>query len=1120
MNEIQPYQLLVSKIDNFIRVYYKNRIIRGIIYSFALLILFFLIISLLEFFSYFSTGIRAALFFSYILGAMAIISIYILNPLFRLYKIGKRISHEQAAEIISKHFPDISDKLINTLQLGSLSHVSAGNYQIIEAAISQKTKILRNLPFTDAIDKRENLRRIPYAIIPLAVVVFLLISAPTIIKEPTYRISRYNVHFDRPMPFRFVITNSSLEGVKGDDLDLQILIEGNELPSEVFVEYNDKMFRSIRTANNQFLYRFRNLNGNLSFRLKSGDFFSGKYEITVYPKPVIVDYIVRLEYPGYTRRKAEEFYNKGDFTVPIGTSLNWSFNTEATDSVVFRTESNVKMSYASNRNTKYNISVKGLESFKYVILPQNRHTVAKDSLNHQVEIVPDAYPEISVESFTDSSSNRMIYFTGSIKDDYGFDKLEFVSQVKNVNLPDSEVFHNKRSIAIDRSLNNQSFIFSYNFNEIKLNPGDRIEYYFIVWDNDEINGSKATRSRMEAIEMPGMKEREAEISEKYTEIASQMTSIQRKLFDLSREIDLLQKNILQKESISWEDTNKLQELMEEKEKLQQSIDKLKNKNATLNELQQEITNLDPEIIRKQQELQKLFDALMDDEMRKLFDDLQKMMDKMDRAKMQEMLNSLKLDNEDLMKDLDRTLELFKQLEMEKMITETAAKLEKLAENQEELRKLTEDQSSEPGSLDQKQTEIQEAFQDIKSELDKINDKNAELERKYQMIDTEDAENQIENSMNESKKNLQNNKKNAAVPHQKDASKKMKSLANDLMDMMKQMQNEQLGEDIKIIRKLLEDLIDLSFDQERLIHKTTAINRADPRYNEILSDQKIINRNLLIVEDSLNAIAKRQLAIQQFVLKEISQINQNSEQAILMLEERNTGSASSRQQFVMTSVNNLALMLNEAIDQMNQEMMSNSMDGSSCPNPGKGKGKSGKSISSMKDLQQQLNQQLQEMNKSMNNPGESKNQMPGGNSMSEQFARMAAQQESLRRQMQSYVEEIKQSGQKDANAMKAIEEMEQTEKELVNKRLSRETILRQEKILSRMLESEKAELEREREERRESKEARGFEIDPNDSILEFYLKKMRERELLRTIPIQTNSFYRSKINSYFIQIQKE
>lgn len=1117
MHNNKSLESLITKIDAFIRIYYKNRMIKGIIYSIALLVFFFLLVNLLEYFSYFGRTTRAVMFFGYILLTLIITGVYIVTPILKLFKIGKRISYEQAADIISKHFPEVGDKLVNTLQLGSMVQLASFNTEMIDAAILQKTERIKHVPFTDAIDKKDNVRKVPYALIPLSILIALLIASPTIIEEPTKRLSNYHLEYERPMPFAFNISHNNFNVVKGDDLDLNIQVNGTELPAEVSVEYGGKSSRAVKLTNNEFTYRFRNLNEDIYFKLSSGKFTSESYQIKVLPRPVIISYETYLEYPDYVGRASEKFRNTGDFSLPAGTNITWFFNTETVDSIISKRSDEIPFATVKKSENHFESTTMALNSFDYVIIPVNRNTAPNDSLLHQVTVIPDLYPEIQVETIIDSLNSRKAYFTGLIKDDYGFTRLQFHFKRRNVKASEKPVDSDIRLISIDKTTNYQSFFYNLDFNDLLAQPGDRIEYWFEIWDNDEVNGSKSSRSSIGAIEFPDIRESEQQISEKQSDVADEMNEIQSALKELTQEIDQLQRSILQKESISWEDTNKLREMLERQLNLQQRVEKLKDDHIELNRLQEKINPYNEEIVRKQNELQKLFEEIMSDEMKEMFEELQKLINELDRSKMQETLEKMQLSNEELVRNLDRNLELFKQLEMEKMITDAIAKLNKLAEEQDQLANQTDDPGSDSSELDQKQEQIAEEFDNIKEDLKNVKDKNEDLERKFELPNTREIEKDIENSMNQSRKNLKEDQKPTAIPHQRNASGQMRMMSQNLMDMMASMQDEQLGEDIKVIRKLLEDLIDISFDLEDLVENTLKTSRIDPRFNELLSEQKRLIISLGQVEDSLNAIAKRQISVQQFVLREIAQINFNIEEALQTLEERNINAATSRQQFVMTSVNNLALMLSEAMEQMMNQMNSSSSEGASCPMPGQGQGKP--SMSNMKDLQQQLNQQLEQMKKSMSKPGESGMPQQGGQSMSEQLARMAAQQEAIRRQMQQYLEEFrKETGSSDGNALEAMEEMEKTEKDLVNKRISEETLFRQEKIMSRLLESERAELERDKEERRESRQAENYPTTDPDSILEFYRKKMNEREMLRTLPPQMNSFYRMKTNKYFIQVQ--
>jgi len=175
------------------------------------------------------------------------------------------------------------------------------------------------------------------------------------------------------------------------------------------------------------------------------------------------------------------------------------------------------------------------------------------------------------------------------------------------------------------------------------------------------------------------------------------------------------------------------------------------------------------------------------------------------------------------------------------------------------------------------------------------------------------------------------------------------------------------------------------------------------------------------------------------------------------------------------------------------------------------------------LQEQHNKQLSKMNDGNKEDGKKQNGKKGnsGQSGSEQLARMAAEQEAIRNQMQQYADQLEKDGNMGASKelKKIVSDMEKTEIDLVNKKLTQETLLRQQEILTRLLNSEKAELEREKEEKRESTEAIN-KINRNpDEILEYKDRESNEIELLKTMLPTMTPFYKSKVNQYFINFDE-
>ena len=140
-------------------------------------------------------------------------------------------------------------------------------------------------------------------------------------------------------------------------------------------------------------------------------------------------------------------------------------------------------------------------------------------------------------------------------------------------------------------------------------------------------------------------------------------------------------------------------------------------------------------------------------------------------------------------------------------------------------------------------------------------------------------------------------------------------------------------------------------------------------------------------------------------------------------------------------------------------------------------------------------------------------------MSEEFARMAAQQELIRRMMQEYGQELKEGDAGNSKLAREIDQMmrqmEQTETDLVNRTITRQTIQRQQQIMTRLLEHERAEMQREKEERRESHEAGELYSQPTPAELEKYNRQLQPAtDQLRTVPPSLSPFYRDKVNDYF------
>lgn len=1107
------YALLIHKLDHFIRKYYKNLIIKGLIYSVTLIVLFYLLMSVLEFIGHFSILVRTLLFYGFPGIILIILVHFICIPAFKLFKIGKIITHEQAAGIIGRHFPEVRDKLLNTLQLSKIA--DPVSRELIEASINQKIRQLTPIPFHTAINIRENRKYLKYAVVPMAILLFILIAAPAVIREPTHRIANHHVYFEKALPFHVFIENQELKALRNEDFKLVIRVSGEQIPDAFYLDIEGQNLKLSSEPNGRFSYLFRNIQQNIVFFITSDRYRSNRQEITVIPSPVIGRFEIRIQPPAYTGRKEEVMENTGDLIVPEGTRLLWKFFTTDTDSILFSVDDRRQV-LGQLGNNVFTYEHSCFRSSYYSVKTINRYVQDPDSLFYILTVIPDLYPTILAEEYRDTLYENRLYFRGNIKDDYGFTRLLFRYDVKDRSGGAEQVPDSSQNLVIEPRQTQQLFYHFFDVTSLSLSPGDEIEYYFEVWDNDAVNGNKSSRTPRMTFRIPSLEEIEQQTQAASESIKNEMESTLRDLKGMQKDIEDLHRNFLEKKSLNWQEQQQLEQLLKKQQTLQDRMEELNLQNIEKSVKEQQYKEVDPDIIEKQKELEKLFEEVLSEDVKKLFEELQQMMNELDKDKVNEMLEKMKLANEDIEKQLDRSLELFKRFEFEKRLSETIDKIDRLAEKQEKLSEETLDgRDEEKDELMDQQESINDEFGQIREELDELDKMNQELEDPNPLRDTEQDEQGIMEDLENSQNELSNQKFSKASRMQKSAARKMKDMSAQLMDMMNSMMSAALGEDIWALREILENLLQVSFDQENLMDELSVIGRNDPTYNRIVQDQKKLKDDMGMIEDSLFALSKRQPAIKAVVQREIYEINDKLGKALYDMSEKDVNNVLANQQFVMTSVNNLALLLSEALQNMQSQMnqMSQNSGGDSCPNPGG----SSPSISTMRQLQEQLNRQMEQLKKGMEK-GQGMEEM-GMPTWSEQLARLAAQQEALRNQLQQYMDDLKEQGVGDQGEMKRmIEDMERTETDLVNKMITNQTLMRQQEILTRLLESEKAERVRELEEQRESREVKNQKISNPEEFFKYKGIKDNQTEILRSIPPNLKPFYKRKVNDYLFNFE--
>lgn len=1067
--------------------------------------------SFLEFALWLHTTPRKILFFLLLAATLGMGVWYFLLPFIKISKYYRKIDRFEAADIIGKYFPEIQDKFRNVLELSIIDAVSREKMELINAAILQKSKKISGIQFSEAIHLGK-LKRILLLFIPV-VVGFLLLAftIPETLTMPLGRILNYNVEYEKPPPFDFILRNSELEGIQGTQVTLGLSVSGQAVPEKVSIIINGNTYPMQRLSSTQHEYTIRQLRDDFVFQFEANGYYSREYAFNVIVKPSIVSFNAIINYPSYIGRSSETIKNATDFLIPQGTKIHWTiFGKDVSEILVGEKEKTIGISKVPGKSQIFQYSQQFFSPQQIQFIARNKEVKVNDSLKVNIEVIPDQYPSISMDEAKDSLYINRVYFSGIISDDYGFSRLQF-----HYKLEGQENFTNV-NIPFTQQINEQNFYFMFDFSVIDSWRDVPIEYYFTVSDNDGVNGSKTTKSQLKKFVLPDSEELEKTYEQKQSNIEETIARAMTEAQEIQKEIEALRFEMMNSKNMSWENRNRLEQLIQRQQQLEQEMDMLRQESTEKNIFEEQMKELDPELLEKQRQLEEMFDQLFSEEMKEMMRKMQDMINEMNKDKILEEMEKMQLRSEDIEKNLENSLELMKQLEFEKKMDEMLGDLEALQEQLEKLNENTENKSNSQEELIQEQERINNEFEKIKEQINELDSLNDELFDPMQFPDAEELMDEISEELNEAEENISKGKNSQAGKNQKGGAQKMEELTQMMQSAMDSYQEETLAEDIENLKVILKNLINISFAQESNIHLGLGLGPRDPRYINVLSNQKKLIQRFKIVEDSLYALGKRQIMIQPLITQDIGLIRQNSKKIDEYLTIGALAAAMTHQQYLMQSVNNLALLLIEALEQMNSQMQQQSSGNCSGNCKSKGNKPGNKpSAKSMKQLQEQLNQQMEQLMKQMK---EGK-QGEGGQAYSEQLAKMAAQQEAIRRQLQEYAEMLKSMGIPfDQNILnELLQNMEQTEKDLVNKQLNQSTMNRQNDILVRLMESEKAELEREKDENRTSRTGKVINNSNPEEFFQYKRDRTTSEEIIKSVPPMFNGFYRQKVSKFYIEL---
>ncbi|WP_412987444.1 hypothetical protein [Pontimicrobium sp. IMCC45349] len=1106
------FKTIQNKLEQFIKRYYTNELLKGAILFFAIGLLYFLFTLFVEYLLWLSPLGRTILFWIFIAVEFTLFLKFILTPLARLFKLQKGINYEEASVIIGNHFPEVNDKLLNVLQLNQNSAQS----ELLIASIEQKSKELNPIPFKLAVNFKSNTKYLKYAAVPLLIILGSYLSGKVDWFSDSYeRVVNYQTAYEPPAPYQFFILNNDLQAIENKDFTLLVKTEGDVVPDNVQITYNEEIYFLKQKETGTFEYVFTQPRSSIDFNVFSDNVSSKTYTLNILQTPTLLGFDMVLDYPSHTKKKDETLKSIGNAVVPQGTKITWQLNTKATENVTLITNDTILEFNGSNN--KFNLSKRLYNNFDYSLNTSNESLKDYESLAFSIDVIKDQYPELNLQMKQDSTDVEIMYFYGQVSDDYGLSKLNLVyypineeTKKETVNIPISNQ-------AFDEFVN----VFPDNLN---LEGGKAYELYFEVFDNDALSNFKSTKSNTYSFRKLTQDEKKENQLQEQSKTIEDLNNSLEKLESQEEELKELSKTQKEKSELNFNDKKKLENFLKRQKqqeemmqnfnkKLQENLEQFQNENEDdqFKEDLKERLNDNQEQLKKDEELLK---------------ELEKLSEKIDKEELSQKLEELAKQNKNKKRSLEQLVELTKRYYVAQKTEKLKEDLEKLAEEQEKL-----SEESQENNTKEKQDELNKKFEDFQEELEDLRKENNELKEPIEVPNDKKGEEDIKKDQQEASENLekkeesqnqeqQQNNQNNAQKNQKKAAQKMKQMSEQMSNMMMGGASQQMGEDIDMLRQILDNLVLFSFNQEDLMNTFRGLQINHNEYAKHLRTQQSLREHFEHIDDSLFALSLRQPMISEVINKEITETFFNIDKSLSQLAENRLYQGVAAQQYTVTSANTLANFLSDVLDNMEMQM-----------NPSPGQGQGDMQLPDIIMSQEQLNKQMQQQmdkkegEKNGEQEGDKKGEKPQpgnkegkqqgeGNSNSEELNgelfEIYQRQQELRQALQDRLAKEGNSG----SGQNLLKKMEEVELDLLNKGFTNQTLQKMMALQHQLLKLENATFQQGEEQKRKSTtNTQQFNNNTNNQIPNIK-QYFNTTEILNRQALPLQQVYKKKVQTYF------
>jgi hypothetical protein len=1161
---------LISEIRQRLRLLARRMTIGRLLYGSALflgVVCAGLLIAVgLEAVFWMATLPRTILFWLVVCAAALSAVLLLAPPLASLIGLLPGLDDETIARAVGRRFPEVSDRLLDLLQLAS-GQRSAAPEPLVEGAVVQLGNSVATVDYRQ-VEQFEDFRRASrVARWPLIGLAAFALIGPGTFGSAAKRLFKPGTVFLRPAPFEIIVAPGDVRLVKGDSLSIMARTEGSRGP--------DLMTLSMRRAgetrtesvtlradsSDTFIYRIPNVRDGFQYSVEAEDVSSPTYRVDVSGRPFVRTMQVTLTPPAYTglsvRRLAPDV---GDITALAGSRVDVELGLAGggidEGAVVFDAAPPVALRLDGQSASA---SFKAIRDDRYRVGLTSSSGIANENpIEYRIRIIHDQRPAIFVLNPSLNSEfedDLDVAVSTRITDDFGFSGLSLFYRLAESRFgePQDTFTEIKLPSPAARELDQQvDFQWSLDDTGLDLVPGDVVTFYLEVRDNDAVSGFKAAASGLHTIRFPSL-------TDQFEAIDDQQDDVERALQDLLQDSEEIKdsfkdlRDALRREQQGdWEDERTVDRLKEQQAEVEKQVSDLAGKMESLVEQMSDNELLSPETLDRFEELKRVVKEISSPELQEALERLRQAMKDLDLTEMQRSLGDFEFNEDQFKERIERALELFKRLRTEQQLEEAARRADDLSKRQAEMAEktgqLSEDQPAKADEPLQKQPEREEkqgeqtedgAKSDSSNTKQQLNEepdaeqlateqeRSAEdMERleelmgqigeqmqelspaptdQMQRVQEQVKQEDLQGKMRQNAGELRKGALSRAQQSQQQMQQSLDELSQRLSQMQQQMSGKQLEMNLAALRRTLDDVLTLSREEEALRDNVGSLASREAGLRGYTQQQAELMDGLKVVSDTLSHLARSIPQMSRQIQTHAGSASMDMQRAVQEMTERRGRQAIGLQKSAMTNLNDLALLLSELMQNMQNQQ--GGMAGMSTQ-------QMMQQLQQMAGEQGQLNEQIQQFLNDMQGTRLSQD-------MQARLQQMAAQQEALKKQLQQMGDQAPGAAGKLLGDLEQIaRQMEDTISEMRSSQVDRKTYERQQQILTRLLNAQRSIRERGKENKRESRTAEDIErASPSELTPDERAERLR-RELLRALEVGYSPDYEELIRRYFEALQQE